>query len=261
MIGDSIAGQARIPHHLRAILLDALAVREQHLTGEALDVAVAALDARIEKFCASQPTHQPNRKLVKHVANVREHLLTFLTTPGVQATNWRAEQAIRPAVVNRKNWGGNATRQGADTTQVIASVLRTAHQQHLDLIAVLAHIQTTGLAAHRPEVGPLPVSPSLTPQQPGTRYKIVLAKLNPDGTTPLTGSTSRATPTSSRSQTTPPPNSTPTSTSPATPPPAYASSATSPTSSTRPLSANPLLRAFSQTKPRRRCRTAPRAAT
>lgn len=27
------------------------------------------------------------------------------------------------------------------------------------------------------------MSPSLTPQQPGTRYKIVLAKLNPDGTT------------------------------------------------------------------------------
>ncbi len=27
------------------------------------------------------------------------------------------------------------------------------------------------------------MSPSLTPQPPGTRYKIVIAKLNPDGTT------------------------------------------------------------------------------
>ncbi len=27
------------------------------------------------------------------------------------------------------------------------------------------------------------MSPSLTPQPPGTRYKIIIAKLNPDGTT------------------------------------------------------------------------------
>lgn len=27
------------------------------------------------------------------------------------------------------------------------------------------------------------MSPSLTPHQPGTRYKIIIAKLNPDGTT------------------------------------------------------------------------------
>jgi transposase len=33
----------------------------------------------------------------------------------VQATNWRAEQALRPAVTNRKHWGGNKTWQGAHT--------------------------------------------------------------------------------------------------------------------------------------------------
>ena len=44
---------------------------------------------------------------VNHLAPEREHLFTFLCLPGVQATNWRAEQAIRPAVVTRKDWGGN----------------------------------------------------------------------------------------------------------------------------------------------------------
>ncbi len=145
MIGDALAGQARKPHQLRTILRDALIVREQHLTGEDLAAAVAELRARIDLFCASSPTHPPNRRLVGHVTNEADHLLTFLTTPGVQATNWRAEQAIRPAVVNRKNWGGNNSWQGAGTTAVIASILRTAHQQHLDPIAVLAHIQTSGL--------------------------------------------------------------------------------------------------------------------
>jgi hypothetical protein len=61
-----------------------------------------------------------------------EHLFTFLRVPGVQATNWRAEQAIRSAVVTRKSWGGNRTWTGADTWQVLTSVLRTATQQARD---------------------------------------------------------------------------------------------------------------------------------
>jgi transposase len=143
MIGDAHAGQARIPHQLRKILLDALAVRDRHLTGQALKDAVAALQARIDRFCAARPTHEPNRRLVAHVTRERHHLLTFLSRPGVQATNWRAEQAIRPIVCNRKHWGGNKTRQGADTTAVVASLLRTATQQHLDPITMLTEIQQT----------------------------------------------------------------------------------------------------------------------
>ena len=57
----------------------------------------------------------------------------FLRDPSIDATNWRAEQAIRPAVVIRKVCGGNRTRQGADTQQVLSSVVRTARQRGLDL--------------------------------------------------------------------------------------------------------------------------------
>lgn len=142
MIGDSIAGQARIPHQLRRILKDALQVRDDGLAGDDLAAAVAGLQARIETFCAANPTHDPNRRLVGHIRNEQPHLLTFLTRPGVQATNWRAEQAIRPLVVNRKNRGGNLTRRGADTTATLGSILRTARQQHHDPLAVLTAIQT-----------------------------------------------------------------------------------------------------------------------
>jgi hypothetical protein len=55
----------------------------------------------------------------------------------VQATNWRAEHAIRPAVVTRKAWGGNRTWDGAATQQILASVLRTADQQHRDPVELL----------------------------------------------------------------------------------------------------------------------------
>lgn len=94
----------------------------------------------VDELLAGNPAH-PNRKLLKHLANEREHLLTFLTCPGVAATNWRAEQAIRPAVVNRKNWGGNRTHHGAQVQQTLMSVIRSSRQQHVCPIDLLEDLQ------------------------------------------------------------------------------------------------------------------------
>jgi transposase len=51
--------------------------------------------------------------------------LTFLEGPEVEPTSWEAEQATRPAVVNRKVWGGNRPRAGARAQEVLMSVLET----------------------------------------------------------------------------------------------------------------------------------------
>ena len=67
-------------------------------------------------------------------------LFSFLFDPTVDATNWRAEHALRPAVVNRKVSGGNRSARGADTQQVLTSVLRTAHQRQLDPTQVLVDL-------------------------------------------------------------------------------------------------------------------------
>jgi len=48
---------------------------------------------------------------------------------GHDATNWRAEQGVRPAVVNRKVWGGNRTWAGARAQGVLLSVLETCRRQ------------------------------------------------------------------------------------------------------------------------------------
>ena len=105
-----------------------------------LDSEIARLDSQIDALLARSPTHPPNRKLLKHLENERDHLLTFLTTPGIAATNWRAEQAIRPAVVNRKNWGGNRTPHGAQVQQTLMSVIRTSRQQDVCPITLLANL-------------------------------------------------------------------------------------------------------------------------
>ena len=87
----------------------------------------------------AQP-HDENRKLAKHLYAEKEALFTFLTHDGVDATNWRAEQAIRPAVVNRKVWGGNRTWRGAATQARMMSLIRTAAQQNLDVIEFLTRL-------------------------------------------------------------------------------------------------------------------------
>lgn len=166
LIEDSIAGQARVPHAVRRLLKDALALRQQrdrHLEdpesegGEVIDaeefgLRVTDLNERADKLLEIKPTHEPNRRLLAHLRTERGHMFTFLTEPGVQATNWRAEQALRPAIVNRKNWGGNRTETGARTQVVAMSVIRTARQQNVDPIELMAAAQRDRVPVASPQL-------------------------------------------------------------------------------------------------------------
>jgi hypothetical protein len=67
-----------------------------------------------------------NRRCAAHLSVEFPGIFTFLLDPRIDATTWRAEHAIRPAVVTRKVCGGNRTWAGARTRQVLASVVRTA---------------------------------------------------------------------------------------------------------------------------------------
>ena len=129
-------GTARLPRGVQRLLKRALKLRERHdagdLHGHGLAVAVGRLGADTDRLLAWNPTDDDNRKLVQHLRTEREALFTFLLRPGVPATNWPAEQAIRPAVVTRKVCGGNRTWNGAHTQQVLTSVLQTCRQQHRD---------------------------------------------------------------------------------------------------------------------------------
>ena len=98
------------------------------------------LAERIELLAEAAHPHDANRRLIKHLTNEADALFTFLDNPDVDATNWRGEQAIRPAVVNRKVWGGNRTWRGAATQGRIMSAIRTATQQGIDPIDFLIRL-------------------------------------------------------------------------------------------------------------------------
>ena len=124
------------------VLQDALELRDRRdagdLTNDELVAARNQLLAELAWLVDTPPRLVAAQRFANHLATEFTVLLTFLWDPAVDATNWRAEQAIRPAVVTRKVCGGNRTRRGADTQQVLASVVRTARQRQLDLPPLIA---------------------------------------------------------------------------------------------------------------------------
>jgi transposase len=124
------------PRLVGDILCEALAARD--LDEDRRGEVAADLADRLALICERPQVHDECRKLVAHLATEHHALFRFLTHPGLDATNWRAEQAIRPAVVNRKVWGGNRTWRGAATQSRIMSLLSTAQQHGIDAIGYLA---------------------------------------------------------------------------------------------------------------------------
>jgi transposase len=147
-------GAARLPHAILRIFHRALRLRDHWLdhppTLHGRAVHAGRLAATMDRLLDASPTDDENRKLIKHLRCERDALFTFLSYPFVPASNWWAEQAIRPAVVTRKVWGGNRTARGAITQQILLSVLRTCEQQHVEFYPIVEDLlrsPTTRLAS------------------------------------------------------------------------------------------------------------------
>jgi transposase len=90
-----------------------------------------------------------NERLAEHLWRHFDEWFTFLRVPGLDATNWRAELAIRFGVIYRQVWGGNRTWAGARAQTVLMSVWRTRWQQRrsaLDFLSQLLHGQPVALS-------------------------------------------------------------------------------------------------------------------
>jgi transposase len=163
LIDARVRGYSTVPSILKEILTDALVLRGRRdageITPEELGVAVAGLDTRVKTLLARRGHTVENRKLLKHLGKEAPGLFTFLRCEGVQATNWRAEQAIRPGVVNRKVWGGSRTDKGGRTHERLVTILRTSAQQGCDAMAVLGEL----IRSAHPILAPLPI---LVPRAP-----------------------------------------------------------------------------------------------
>jgi transposase len=121
------------------------------LSAHGVDVARGHLFNQVLAALDAPGTIPEVQRFARHLTTELPALFSFLVDPALDATNWRAEQALRPAVITRKvNGGGNRTTHGAETQHVLTSILRTAHQRHLEADAVI----TTLLHAPAPIVSP-----------------------------------------------------------------------------------------------------------
>jgi transposase len=126
-------GAVRFPRRVAELLRAGLDLRDRHAAGEisqhGLAVARGRLENQLSDLVFPLKTNAANERLAQHLWAHRADLFTFLRQPGRDATNWRAELAIRFGVILRKVWGGSRTWAGARAQSVLMSVLRTCWQQ------------------------------------------------------------------------------------------------------------------------------------
>jgi transposase len=146
----------RFAPRVQRILQHALRVRDRvhahQMSPHGLAVARGHLENQLLNLLTRPGTQHAALTFAAHLAIEWPAVFTFLLDPTtIEATNWRAEHALRPAVVTRKVCGGNRSSRGAHTHEVLASLLRTIQQRRLDAAPIFSNLlraphPTTALA-------------------------------------------------------------------------------------------------------------------
>ena len=92
----------------------------------------------LQTLTAHTKRNAANERFAAHLDRHLGEWFLFLFDPRVEATSNAAERALRPAVVNRKVWGGNRTETGARAQSVLTSVIATCHPKNLDALDYLS---------------------------------------------------------------------------------------------------------------------------
>ncbi len=95
------------------------------------------LEAQANALIVPHRSDPDEERIANRLRKRRRWLFTFLDHPGVEATNNRAERALRPAVIARKLSCGNKTERGKHTWEILASLAATWHQRSLDFVQQL----------------------------------------------------------------------------------------------------------------------------
>jgi transposase len=153
MAATATRGAVCFPRRVAELLRAGLELRDRHAAGEISAHGLAVARGRLENTLAALvwplKANAANERLAQHLWGHRDQLFTFLRQPGLDATNWRAELAIRFGVILRKVWGGSRTWSGARAQSVLMSVWRTCWQQGrcaLDFLSQLLRGPPAGLA-------------------------------------------------------------------------------------------------------------------
>ena len=156
------------PRAVQALLRRGLAVRDRFVLGEASLRGLAwwrtRLTRQLEDLVTPIKSHAANETFAKFLERHLGEIFTFLTPAATTTTadlvptlfpaaNYLGEQAIRPAVVNRKVWGGNRTHRGAAAQSTLSTIVLTSLQRALDPLQWLQDLRTSTQAFLLPRFG------------------------------------------------------------------------------------------------------------
>lgn len=143
------------PRQVQALLRAGLKLRRRRdqglLSAHGLAVARGRLEVRLDRLLYQTSLAKPeNIRLANHLEAHQWQVFTYLWRPGVEASNWPAEQELRPAVVSRKMSAGNRSERGAQAQEILMSVLRTCVREGRDPLALLVRLQRAARPQQRP---------------------------------------------------------------------------------------------------------------
>lgn len=123
------AGAVHYPRALIKLFTEAIHLRNQYRKGKAsaqqLRAARWDFQERLWALVTRPRVVPAYQTLSRHLWYYLDDWFTFLEHPELEPTNGAVERAIRPAVVNRKVWGGNRTWRGAHAQEILMTVLET----------------------------------------------------------------------------------------------------------------------------------------
>ena len=161
---------AVFPREVKALLQPGLALRDrfaaEEVSAHGLKVATGRLEAALARLLDPCYRADENRRLANHLDREFPFLFAYLKCPGLEATNYRAEPAIRPAAVIRTVWGGNRTAAGARTQEILMSVLRPSQQNDVDPLPLIADLLRTPTSWRWCRYAPLPPDRFTHPRPP-----------------------------------------------------------------------------------------------
>jgi len=144
MVATATGRAVCFPRRVAELLRTGLDLRDRRAAGEicrhGLAVARGRLQNQLSDLIFPPRTNAANERLAQHLWAHRDDLFTFLRQPGLDATNWRAELAIRFGVILRKVWGGSRTWVGARAQAVLMSVWRTCWQRGRSALDFLSQL-------------------------------------------------------------------------------------------------------------------------
>lgn len=106
---------------------------------------VKKLKATLERWIVRNFESVKCRTYVKNLLKYKDYMFEFVTNPDVDATNNRAERAIRPCVIARKVSGGSRLDKGMHIYSVLMSIVQTLKQNGKNIVT---HGQEILLTSH-----------------------------------------------------------------------------------------------------------------